>query len=106
MKISEQSTTSEMRGKYRIDFQIWDKDLVKNNFLSSVTLGFWSLIERAVKVDNRVHMYNIEKKSFRRSKVKSEKFTLRTEPNKKLLNQSLQKSSEIQVSVELVPKKM
>ncbi len=96
--IDQYSCTTENKNKYRVDFQIWDKDLVtSNDFLSSVTIDIWDMVEEAVRNECRVKKYMDPLK-------KKDQLTLETVWNKNLKDSKLQKSSKIKVSIEMVPK--
>ena len=83
-----------------MDFQIWDKDLLDNEFLSSCTIDFWDLIEEALRSETRIKMYRTKKKR------KKEKFYVETTPNPNLMNNELSKKSKIKISVEIVPREL
>jgi hypothetical protein len=99
IKINQYSATTENRNKYRVDFQIWDKDLLtENDFLSSATIDFWDLVEEATRNESRAKKYQVK------GSTKKEIFWIKTLPNQNLKDKKLKKPSRIKVSVELVPK--
>lgn len=101
IKINAYSFRPEEREKYRIDFQIWDKDLASfNDYLSSITIPFFHLIEEASASNSKAVM---QMKTNGNSEFD---FYLKTRPNDKLEDENLKKESKIRVSVDLVPKEM
>lgn len=99
--IDQYSSTPENKGKYRLDFQIWDKDLTtSNDFLSSVTINIWDLIEEATINEARAKKYEVKSDG-----KKNDVFEIETIPNNMLKDEKLQKPSKIKVSIELVPMK-
>lgn len=101
IKINAYSFLPDEREKYRIDFQIWDKDLASfNDYLSSITIPFFHLIQEASTNDSKAVM------SMKEGSETKFDFYLKTRPNDKLEDKKLKKVSKIRVSVELVPKEM
>lgn len=100
IKVDQYSSTPENRNKYRVDFQIWDKDLTtSNDFLSSCTVDIWDLVEEATRNESRAKKYQVK------DGKKEDIFFLETLPNQNLKDKKLKKPSKIKVSLELVPKK-
>ena len=84
--------------KFRIDFQIWDKDvLTPDDYLSSATYNFSELVQRATFTGSRAKAF--EEKSGKRKN----KFYLKTKPNIHASEENMKKPSRILISVELVP---
>ena len=101
MRISEYSKRPEEKEKYRIDFQIWDKDLLSHNdFLSSQTIKFYNLVEEAMMTNMSSKLYKM--KRGRRQHA----FWIKTKPNPNIKDEKLNKPSKIKISVELVPMKL
>ena len=99
ISIDQHSAAPDNRNKYRVDFQIWDKDLLSSNdFLSSVTVDFWDLVEQCIMTETRA------KKSFKLKSKRETEFTLDTLPNMSLKDEKLKKPSKIRISIDLVPK--
>lgn len=97
--IDQYSAGPDSKNKYRVDFQIWDKDvLTSNDFLSSVTIDFWDLVEESIMTETRA------KKTYLQKGKRVTEFVLDTLPNQNLKDEKLKKSSKIRISMDLVPK--
>jgi hypothetical protein len=89
---------AEGMNRFRIEFQIWDKDvLTPDDYLSSVTYNFAELVQRATFTGSRAKAF--EEKGGKRKN----KFYLKTKPNRNAKDEKMKKPSKILVSMELVP---
>jgi len=87
-----------------MDIQLWDDDFMNSSdFISSCTIGFWSLIEEALRTERKAVMF--KNKGMLRKK-REDRFFITTKPNPNILTPALIVDSQIKISVELVPKEL
>ena len=99
IKVDEYALSDDFKNKMKLEFQIWDKDLLSaNDFMSSAEVELAPLIEAVVSSQTRMFL----KEGFASSKGGSRDWILYTKPNPNGSDE-LQKPSQIKISIELVP---
>lgn len=73
--------------------------LTQNDFLSSVTIDIWEMVEDAVRNECRSKKYMVIKEK------KTDVLMLETLPNQSIKDEKLKQPSKLKVSLEIVPKK-
>ena len=104
IQIDEYSCMPDNRGKFRLELQIWDDDFLNgSDFISSTTIPFWDLVEKAMRTERKVSKF---KKEGFFTKKKNYRFNIKTKPNPTLNNPAFIRESKIRISVDLIPKEV
>ena len=97
--MDEYALSDDFKNKLKLEFQIWDKDLLSaNDFMSSAEVELAPLVEAVVSSQTRMFLKDGEASS----KGGSRDWILYTKPNP-TADDDLQKPSQIKITIELVP---
>lgn len=84
------------KNDFRINFSVWDKDLLSyNDYLSDKTIEIWDTVKTAISNDSRAKYIGLDDRG-----SNNEIFVVETIPNQ---NINFSKPSKIFVSIDVVP---